>query len=243
MATGVVAVFSDNLPPNTAPAEVESLMAPRLVELCFQAAALWHEKVKGAMGFPLGFSRVTAYRQETKPTGRLFCVCQTVDDGETFDCRRGRRGRQCLRGAGRLRDGQPTGLVVPGFVVATSVVSRHRTESYLAYLLSTMIDWLLQYAAEQPDLARGVPLPGIFSPAELQRLDEFRFEKRRREWLLGRWTAKQLLHSHLSDQYGFDAPLDALIVGREPGGAPVAILESQQALDALAGRRGGGSCR
>ena len=83
---GVVAVFSDSLPPNTSPADVESLVAPRLLELCFQSAALWHEKVKGAMGFPLGFSRVTAYRQEADADSRLFCVCQTADDGETFDC-------------------------------------------------------------------------------------------------------------------------------------------------------------
>ncbi|MEZ4770264.1 MAG: SDR family NAD(P)-dependent oxidoreductase [Caldilineales bacterium] len=82
----VVAAFSDSLPPNTAPAGVESLVAPRLLELCFQAAALWHEKVKGAMGFPLGFSRVAAYRQESEAEGRLTCVCQTADDGETFDC-------------------------------------------------------------------------------------------------------------------------------------------------------------
>lgn len=95
-----------------------------------------------------------------------------------------------------------------------------------------MIDWLLQSAAEHPDLARGVPSPGVFSPAELLRLEEFRFEKRRREWLLGRWTAKQLLHSHLHGQYAFDAPLDALIVGREPGGAPTAVLDGQQALAA-----------
>ena len=82
----MVAVFSDSLPPNTSPADVESLVAPRLLELCFQSAALWHEKVKGAMGFPLGFSRVTAYRQEADADSRLFCVCQTADDGETFDC-------------------------------------------------------------------------------------------------------------------------------------------------------------
>lgn len=72
----------------------------------------------------------------------------------------------------------------------------------------------------------------MFSAAELLRLQEFRFEKRRREWLLGRWTAKQLLRSHLREQYAFDPPLDALIVGREPGGAPTAILDRQQALNA-----------
>lgn len=93
-----------------------------------------------------------------------------------------------------------------------------------------MIDWLLQSAAEHHDLARGVPPPGVFSSAELLRLEEFRFEKRRREWLLGRWTAKQLLRSHLREHYDYDAPLDALVVGREPGGAPAAVLDGQQAL-------------
>jgi len=38
------------------------------------------------MGFPLGFSRVTAYRQEAEAESRLTVVCQTADDGETFDC-------------------------------------------------------------------------------------------------------------------------------------------------------------
>ena len=92
-----------------------------------------------------------------------------------------------------------------------------------------MIHWLLQSAAEHPDLARGVPPPGVFSPAELLRLEQFRFDKRRREWLLGRWTAKQLLRSHLREQHAFDAPLDALVVAREPGGAPTAILAADQA--------------
>ena len=95
-----------------------------------------------------------------------------------------------------------------------------------------MINWLLQSAAEHPDLASGVPSPGVFSPAELLRLEQFRFEKRRREWLLGRWTAKQLLRNHLRERHAFDAPLDALVIGREPGGAPPAILDGQQALEA-----------
>ena len=82
----VVALFSDSLPLNTAPANVQSLAAPRLLELCFQSAALWHEKVKGAMGFPLGFSKVVAYRQEADADSRLYCICRTADDGETFDC-------------------------------------------------------------------------------------------------------------------------------------------------------------
>ena len=78
--------MAHDLGPNTEPANAESIMAPRLVELCFQSAALWTERVKGAMGLPLGFEKVTAYRQPEEAAGRrLYCVCTTPNDGESFD--------------------------------------------------------------------------------------------------------------------------------------------------------------
>ena len=81
-----VALMAHNLGPNTEPATAESIMAPRLVELCFQAAALWNTKVKNAMALPLGFETVTVYRQPQEAEGRrLYCVCKTNNDGETFD--------------------------------------------------------------------------------------------------------------------------------------------------------------
>ncbi len=52
-----VALMADNLPPNMHPADAKELMAPRLVELCFQLAALWHQNINNAMGFPLGFDQ------------------------------------------------------------------------------------------------------------------------------------------------------------------------------------------
>jgi hypothetical protein len=82
-----VALMPHDLPPNTAPADVESLLAPRLVELCFQAAALWHVKTHNAMAFPMGFGSVTAYRQPAEAEGRrLYGIVQTADNGDTFDC-------------------------------------------------------------------------------------------------------------------------------------------------------------
>ena len=36
-------------------------------------------------------------------------------------------------------------------------------------------------------------LAACLSAPELEQYSRLRFEKRRREWLLGRWTAKQLL--------------------------------------------------
>ena len=87
-----IGLFPAHLPPNTA-GEVSGegtsplRMAPRLVELCFQLAALWHQEAHGAMAFPLGFRSVTAYRQEADATGRLYGLVATEDAGETFDCR------------------------------------------------------------------------------------------------------------------------------------------------------------
>jgi hypothetical protein len=81
-----VALMPHGLPSNTAPAEVASLLAPRLVELCFQAAALWHVKTHNAMAFPLGFASVAAYRQPEEADGRrLYGIVQTADNGDTFD--------------------------------------------------------------------------------------------------------------------------------------------------------------
>jgi hypothetical protein len=83
-----VALMAHDLGPNTEPLNAESVMAPRLMELCFQAAALWNTKVKNAMAFPLGFEAVTAYRQPEEAEGRrLYCVCKTHNDGESFDAR------------------------------------------------------------------------------------------------------------------------------------------------------------
>jgi hypothetical protein len=40
------------------------------------------------MAFPLGFEAVTAYRQPEEASGkRLFCVCKTHNDGESFDAK------------------------------------------------------------------------------------------------------------------------------------------------------------
>ncbi|MFO7680004.1 MAG: SDR family NAD(P)-dependent oxidoreductase [Chloroflexota bacterium] len=81
-----VALMSHDLPANTAPAGAESLLAPRLVELCFQAAALWHVKTHNAMAFPQGFASLTACRQPAEAESRrLYGIVQTNDNGNTFD--------------------------------------------------------------------------------------------------------------------------------------------------------------
>jgi 4'-phosphopantetheinyl transferase len=73
----------------------------------------------------------------------------------------------------------------------------------------------------------------LLSAAEIARLDGFRVEKRRREWLLGRWTAKRLLQTYLEKHTGQRPPLDALIVGRDPGGVPVVVADPERTPPAL----------
>jgi hypothetical protein len=81
-----VGLMARNLPPNTSPADAASLMAPRLIELCFQTAGAWEIKTKGVMALPLGMGSVTAYRQPEDAGGlRLYARVEAVNDGESFN--------------------------------------------------------------------------------------------------------------------------------------------------------------
>ncbi len=88
-----------------------------------------------------------------------------------------------------------------------------------------MIYWLVQSVTENSDLARGVAPPELLHPAEQQRLAMLRLTKRRREWLLGRWTAKQLLQTCLEHELQQRLPLNAITIYNDAHGAPVAMAE------------------
>ncbi|MBK9714351.1 MAG: SDR family NAD(P)-dependent oxidoreductase [Kouleothrix sp.] len=84
----VIGVMSDRLPPNTSPEEVASLMAPRLIELCFQTAGVWEMAREGAMALPLAVGSVTTYRQPEQADGaRLYAVVTAVGGGGSFDAK------------------------------------------------------------------------------------------------------------------------------------------------------------
>lgn len=70
------------------------------------------------------------------------------------------------------------------------------------------------------------------SPWEATRFDSFRFPKRRADWRLGRWTAKQALAAALnlgSD----DAALSAIEIRPASSGAPEVFLNGDRALVAI----------
>src|SRR5262245_45476038 len=87
-----------------------------------------------------------------------------------------------------------------------------------------MIHWLLQSTSDHPYLAHGVAPAGLLSDSEQARLAALKIDKRRRDWLLGRWTAKGLIQSYVERQTGLRVPLDELIVGSCPDGAPYLSL-------------------
>jgi 4'-phosphopantetheinyl transferase len=80
---------------------------------------------------------------------------------------------------------------------------------------------LLQSTSDAPGLAAGVAPASLLAPEELERCDSLRVPKRRRDWLLGRWTAKHLLQSYLAEQ-GTPLLLDEILISASPEGAPYA---------------------
>ena len=80
-----IALFANELPANTNPADSASLMVPSLVELCFQTVALWSLESRHAMAFPLGFDAVRVYGQELDAAGLLYAQVVADATGETFD--------------------------------------------------------------------------------------------------------------------------------------------------------------
>jgi len=83
-----IGLMAADLPPNTDPVDAASIMAPRLIELCFQTAGVWDIQTTGTMALPLGLASVTAYRQPADAGDRrLYALVTTPDGGERFDAR------------------------------------------------------------------------------------------------------------------------------------------------------------
>lgn len=76
-----------------------------------------------------------------------------------------------------------------------------------------MIHWLTQTLTE-------VPADDYLTDVELARLQELKTDKRRTDWLLGRWTAKRLLQTVLWEKDGVTLPLDMITITNNPDGVP-----------------------
>jgi hypothetical protein len=82
----VIGRLSEALPPNHIPEDRPVLMAPRLIELCFQTAGLWEIAQSGRLGLPWRVTSVTTHRSAEAARGRVMAVVQPGSDG-SFDAR------------------------------------------------------------------------------------------------------------------------------------------------------------
>jgi 4'-phosphopantetheinyl transferase len=85
-----------------------------------------------------------------------------------------------------------------------------------------MIHWLVQSADSYPSSPDGVVvLDGVLHPREQARLATLKTEKRRKDWLLGRWTAKLLIGEVVAQETGEKLPFDAIEVRNGAMGDPI----------------------
>ena len=81
----VVGLMAKNLPDNHHPSELPVLMAPRLIELCFQTAGIWEMGVQSRMGLPQQIDRVALLRSPDLAEGRLYAVVTPNQAQGSFD--------------------------------------------------------------------------------------------------------------------------------------------------------------
>ena len=83
----LVGLMAKGLPANHRPSEMPTLMAPRLVELCFQTAGIWEMGMQGRMGLPHHIDRISSLslqNLETEDT-RFYAVVTPDRDHGSFD--------------------------------------------------------------------------------------------------------------------------------------------------------------
>ena len=77
--------MAKNLPSNHVPPEKPTLMAPRLIELCFQTSGLWEMSALGRLGLPQYIDRVSLLRSPDLAEGDLYAVVTPKPDQGSFD--------------------------------------------------------------------------------------------------------------------------------------------------------------
>ncbi len=81
----VLGRMAKSLPSNHLPTEKPTLMAPRLIELCFQTSGLWEMSALGRMGLPQYIRQVSLLRPPDRAEDGLFAVVMPKPDQGSFD--------------------------------------------------------------------------------------------------------------------------------------------------------------
>jgi len=80
-----VASLADALPEHHQPPGAPLATAPRLVELCFQAAGLWEAALEGRLALPAHVGSARVLRDPAKAKGTLYALARPSAPGR-FDC-------------------------------------------------------------------------------------------------------------------------------------------------------------
>ncbi|HEX6502538.1 MAG TPA: SDR family NAD(P)-dependent oxidoreductase [Terriglobales bacterium] len=81
----MIGLMANKLLPNHQPATLRTLIAPRLIELCFQTAGLWELGVQGRMGLPQHVHEVRLERSPELAEGRLYATVTPDPNNGGFD--------------------------------------------------------------------------------------------------------------------------------------------------------------
>ncbi len=78
-----VGLLRQDLPADTRPADAHLLLAPRLMELCFQTAGVWDIQTHGVMALPLAYGAVAVHRPWQEANGqRLYALVQALGESD-----------------------------------------------------------------------------------------------------------------------------------------------------------------
>ena len=80
----IVGSMAKNLPQNHYPSELPTIVAPRLIELCFQTAGVWELGLHGRMALPERARQVTLFRSSDRVESRLYAVVTPSVDQSDF---------------------------------------------------------------------------------------------------------------------------------------------------------------
>jgi len=80
-----VAALADALPEHHQPPAAPLATAPRLVELCFQAAGLWEAALEGRLALPAHVGSARLLRDPARAKGALHALARPSAPGR-FDC-------------------------------------------------------------------------------------------------------------------------------------------------------------
>jgi hypothetical protein len=117
------------LPGNHQPSNLPTLMAPRLIELCFQTAGIWEMGMTNRMGLPLHLSEVAWLRAPQSAEGRLYAAVTPHPEQGTFDAEVLDDAGNCfVRLGGYSTVALPNGLDEESLKAMQSVVSPEAVE-------------------------------------------------------------------------------------------------------------------